>query len=96
MTSFIYQKLNSQMALTFSKNVNEEAIKVTKKQVIFFLTAVFRPVIHTIYFIKYCLLTLLLFSFFSHFPSNFCFKFKVKYYEILNRLFSDLTIKKNS
>ena len=45
-----------------------------KKQVIFFFTVVFRPVIYN----NYCLLTLQLFSYFLHFPFNFRFKFKLK------------------
>ena len=45
-----------------------------KKQVIFFFTVVFGPVIYN----DYCLLTLQPFSYFLHFPFNFRFKFKVK------------------
>ena len=43
MVSFIYSKLNSQMARTLSKNMNKEVTNFFKKQVVFFSMAVFRP-----------------------------------------------------
>ena len=55
MASFIYQKLNSQIALNVSKDVNKEAI--TLKQT-FFFTVVFHRAIHNTYFARYCSLTI--------------------------------------
>ena len=68
MTLFLYQKLNSQIALTFSKKKTriKEQHNFLKKQVIFFFIVVFGPMIDNNYLKRILLAnftTVFLFSF---------------------------------